>query len=85
MGSKTSVVHYTLEAFYTPFIGAFLDPNKLVDSKGMLLERSIQDIITHLDHNQEINIFTNTKTYQNTTINALQNDLLDMDYTLARE
>ncbi len=67
-----------------PELVIFLDNSfsmQAVDSKGMLLERSIQDIITYLDHDLEINIFTNTKTYQNTTINALQNDLLDMDYT----
>ena len=31
-----SVVHYTLEAFYTPFIGAFLDPNKLEELKPQI-------------------------------------------------
>ena len=29
-----------------------------------MLERSIQDIINHLDHDLQINVFTNTKTYQ---------------------
>ena len=49
--------------------------------KGELLQRAIQDLIANVDAKQEITLFTNNNTYRNTTIDAIKNDLLQLDYT----
>jgi len=49
--------------------------------KGPLLKRAIQDLIQTLPENQNLSIVTNTETYLNTTIKAIKNDLLQLNYS----
>lgn len=49
--------------------------------KGPLLKRAIQDLIENLPENQNLSIVTNTETYLNTTIKAIKNDLLQLNYS----
>lgn len=49
--------------------------------KGPLLKRAIQDLIETLPENQNLSIVTNTETYLNTTIKAIKNDLLQLNYS----
>ncbi len=50
-------------------------------SKGELMKRSIQDLITDVPEDEELTLFTNTETYRNTTIKAIKNDLLKTGYS----
>ena len=47
---------------------------------GALLERSIQEVLNHLDEKLSVTILTNTKTYRNRTLKTLRNELLDIEY-----
>jgi len=49
-------------------------------SKGELFKRALQDLITNIPEDQEFSLFTNSETYRNTTISAIKNDLLKLDY-----
>jgi hypothetical protein len=50
-------------------------------NKGPLLKRAIQDIITNVPETQTFSLLTNDNTYKNTTIKAIKNDLLQLDYS----
>ncbi|WP_282122220.1 BatA domain-containing protein [Algibacter mikhailovii] len=50
-------------------------------NQGELFKRAIQDIITHVPKDEVISIFTNNKSFRNTTIDAVKNDLLQLKYT----
>lgn len=50
-------------------------------SKGELLKRAVQDIINNVPENENISLFTNNSIYKNTTIKAIKNDLLQLNYT----
>ncbi len=50
-------------------------------NKGELLKRAVQDIINNVLENENISLFTNDAVYKNTTIKAIKNDLLQLDYT----
>ncbi len=68
----------------TPEIVIYLDNSfsmKALGAQGILLERSVQELLTHLEPSAEIDVFTNTKTYRNRTVKSIQNELLDIDYT----
>ena len=67
----------------TPEIVIYLDNSfsmQALGAQGILLERSVQELLTHLDPSTEIDVFTNTKTYRNRTVKSIQNELLDIDY-----
>jgi hypothetical protein len=67
----------------SPEIVIYLDNSfsmQALGPKGPLLERSIQEILNHLDDKLSIDVFTNTKTYRNRTLKTLQNELLDVQY-----
>ncbi|KJD33019.1 membrane protein [Tamlana nanhaiensis] len=49
--------------------------------KGELFKRAVQDLITNIPEDDNISIFTNNSSYKNTTIKAIKNDLLQLDYT----
>ncbi len=51
-----------------------------VGAKGELLKRSIQDIIEASNINADITVFTNDRTFKNTTQNTLRDELLSLDY-----
>ncbi|WP_299100452.1 BatA domain-containing protein [uncultured Winogradskyella sp.] len=50
-------------------------------SNGTLLNASIQDIINTLPEDEKISLFTNDKTFRNTTVKALKNDLIQLTYS----
>lgn len=50
-------------------------------SNGTLLNTAIQDLIEHLDEKEPITIFTNDNTFNNTTIKAIKNDLIQLEFS----
>ena len=50
------------------------------NEKGTLYESAVQELITNLDDNEELSIFTNTKTYKNTSLKYFKDDLLNFEY-----
>lgn len=50
-------------------------------NKGELLKRAVQDLIATVDEKQNITLFTNDDVYKNTTIGAIKNSLLQLEYT----
>ncbi|MBD0832643.1 BatA domain-containing protein [Aestuariibaculum sediminum] len=50
-------------------------------NNGELLKRAIQDIIANTSEDETFSILTNDKTFRNTTIKAIKNDLLQLNYT----
>ena len=66
-----------------PEIVVYLDNSfsmQALGAKGILLERAVQELLTHLQPSTEIDVFTNSTTYRNRTLKTLQNELLDIDY-----
>ena len=49
-------------------------------NQGELLKRAIQDVISNVPENETVSIITNDNTFQNTTIKAIKNELLQLDY-----
>ena len=50
-------------------------------SNGTLLNETIQDIINTLPEDESISLFTNDKTYRNTTLKTLKNDLIQLNHS----
>jgi hypothetical protein len=50
-------------------------------TQGELLKRAVQDLITNVPEGENISIITNDKIFKNTTIKAIRNDLLQLDYS----
>lgn len=50
-------------------------------SKGPLLQRAIQELLSVLPEDETISIFTNTKTFKDVSKKDIQNDLLQLEYT----
>ncbi|WP_340154169.1 BatA domain-containing protein [uncultured Winogradskyella sp.] len=50
-------------------------------SNGTLLNEAIQDIINTLPEDETIGLFTNDKTFRNTTVKALKNDLIQLTHS----
>ena len=50
-------------------------------NQGELLKRAVQDIISHVPEDENISLITNNTTYKNTTIKAIKNDLLQLEYS----
>ena len=50
-------------------------------NNGSLLNEAIQDIITYIPEDDKITLFTNDKTFYNTTIKAIQNDLIQLNHS----
>ncbi|WP_298552094.1 BatA and WFA domain-containing protein [uncultured Algibacter sp.] len=62
----------------------YLDNSFSMQAKGThgeLLKRAVQDIISNVPEDENISIFTNDNVFKNTTIKAIKNDLLKLDYT----
>lgn len=61
----------------------YLDNSFSMQAKGEnggLLKRAVQDIIANVPEHQEVTIFTNSQTFKNTTIGAVKNKLLQLDF-----
>ena len=50
-------------------------------SKGELLKRAVQDLINHVPENENISLVTNNNIYKNTSIKAIKNELLQLEYS----
>src|SRR5690606_35804866 len=48
--------------------------------EGELLKRAVQDLIENLEVTENFSVFTNNYTFKNTTITAIKNELLQLDY-----
>ena len=51
-------------------------------SNGPLLKRAIQELIEQVDENQLVSLFTNDEVYKNTRFSEIQNELIDIKYTV---
>ncbi|WP_299117002.1 BatA domain-containing protein [uncultured Winogradskyella sp.] len=62
----------------------YLDNSYSMQAKGKngtLLNEAIQDIINTLPEDEQINLFTNNQTFRTTTVKALKNDLIQLEYS----
>lgn len=62
----------------------YLDNSFSMQAKGKqgeLLKRAIQDLISNVPENQKLSLFTNDNVYRNTSIKAIKNDLLQLEYS----
>ncbi|GAA4282375.1 vWA domain-containing protein [Gaetbulibacter aestuarii] len=50
-------------------------------TKGPLLKRAIQELVATIPEDSKISLITNNEIYRNTSIKAIKNDLLELDYT----
>lgn len=50
-------------------------------NQGELLKRALQDVVSNLPENENISILTNNNIFKNTTLKAIKNDVLQIDYT----
>ena len=50
-------------------------------NQGELLKRAVQDIISNVPENNTISLLTNDNTYKNTSIKAIKNELLQLEYS----
>ena len=50
-------------------------------SNGTLLNNAIQDLIETVDESEKISLFTNDVSYPNTTLKAIQNELIQLPYS----
>ncbi|WP_323789829.1 BatA domain-containing protein [Psychroserpens sp.] len=48
---------------------------------GTLLNKAIQDIIENIDENESISVFTNDANFNNTSIKAIKNDLIQLTHS----
>ncbi|WP_372752659.1 BatA and WFA domain-containing protein [Mariniflexile sp.] len=62
----------------------FLDNSFSMQAKGNqgeLLKRAVQDLISNVPEDETISIITNNDSYRNTTVKAIKNDLLQLNYS----
>lgn len=50
-------------------------------SQGELLKRAVQDIISNVPEDENISLITNDNVFKNTTVKAIKNELLQLDYS----
>ncbi|CAH8283762.1 putative membrane protein (TIGR02226 family) [Mariniflexile fucanivorans] len=50
-------------------------------NQGELLKRAVQDLISNVPEDENISLITNDAVFKNTTIKAIKNDLLQLDYS----
>ncbi len=86
----------TIIAFAQPFIPTtenfnkvqetviYLDNSFSMQAKGVngsLLNEAVQDIINTFPEDQSLSLFTNSKTYKNTSIKAIKNELIQLAFS----
>ncbi|MGB1392741.1 MAG: BatA domain-containing protein [Flavobacteriaceae bacterium] len=52
-----------------------------IGSKGSLLNRAVQDVITGFDATEKIGVFTNSQSYKSTSLKDLKTELLSLKYS----
>ena len=68
----------------TPETVIYLDNSfsmQAIGSKGSLLNRAVQDVITGFDATEKIGVFTNSQSYKSTSLNDLKTELLSLKYS----
>jgi len=50
-------------------------------NQGELLKRAVQDIMTNVPEDENISIITNDEVFKNTSLKAIKNDLLELNYS----
>ncbi len=50
-------------------------------NQGELLKRALQDLVNSIPENENISVITNNKTFKSTSLKAIKNELLQLDYT----
>lgn len=50
-------------------------------TRGELLKRAVQDIISNVPEDENISLITNNNVFKNTTIKAIKNELLQLEYS----
>jgi len=50
-------------------------------AKGELFKIAVQDVLQHFNADEKVSIITNTKTYKNTTLSAIKNELIAAAYS----
>jgi len=51
------------------------------NTQGELLKQSVQEVLKNIPEQQSFTLFTNDKTYRNTNLSAVKNDLLQLKYS----
>ena len=49
--------------------------------KGELLRIAIQELLENFNNQEQISVITNTKTFKNTNLSIIKNELINLDYT----
>ena len=49
--------------------------------KGELLRISIQELLENFNNQEQVSVITNTKTFKNTNLSVIKNELINLDYT----
>jgi hypothetical protein len=50
-------------------------------NNGTLLNKAIQELLASVDTKDEFSLFTNNNTFKKTTVNAIKNDIIQLDYS----
>ena len=50
-------------------------------NRGPLLKRAVQDLVSTVPEDVSFSLITNNEIFRNTSINAIKNDLIEIDYT----
>lgn len=94
--TRLLVLTYAVLAFAQPYLSKknvlntkpetviYLDNSFSMQAKGEqggLLNRAIQELIENIDDTEEFTLLTNDRTYKNTNLKAIQNDLLKLSYS----
>ncbi|MBV7268078.1 BatA domain-containing protein [Winogradskyella luteola] len=94
--SRMLLLAFAIIAFAQPYIPntedfneaqetvIYLDNSYSMQAKGKngtLLNEAIQDVINTLPEDEQISLFTNNQTFKNTTVKALKNDLIQLEYS----
>lgn len=97
--TRMLLLTFAIIAFAQPFIPNTADFNETQEtviyldnsfsmqakgSNGTLLNEAIQDIINTLPETETISLFTNDNTFRNTTVKALQNDLIQLSHSASQ-
>ncbi len=62
----------------------YLDNSFSMQAKGVngeLFKIAVQELLQHFNNDEKITVLTNTKTYKNTTLSAIKNDLIALKYS----
>jgi hypothetical protein len=94
--TRMLLLAFVIIAFAQPFVPStedfndtqetviYLDNSFSMQAKGVngtLLNEVIQDLVNSLPEDEIISLFTNNQTFKNTSVKALKNDLIQLEYS----